>query len=483
MRRCGSSIPPVRSLHGRAPGVLVVTIVDLEGESPSAPSGTDVQVAPNPLPRRGLVTRVSRHRHLMHYNRLLIAVLAVNLVVLVQAVGAGWWSSERTNLAAIAFVAQVNLLVAVLPRQQWAINSIGRLATRPSLRWPLRVRWALGKYYHVGGVHVGAGVSGTVWYLVFVVSLLVAGVRRTNSVSPANFVVACWVLGLLVGMVVMAMPARRAKDHDRFEITHRFCAIWVLVLVWCNTVLFISDQAGDQPLWLGLVTSPAAWLLLVSTICALWPWLLLRRVPIEVERPSSHCAVVRFDAKTSPPIGTTRPISRRPLAGWHHFACVPPAPGEQGYRMLVSRAGDWTGTFVDAPPTHVWVRGLPAVGVANVKRLFTKVVFIVTGSGIGPALGHLLASETPSKLVWITRDPRQTYGAELVDEVMRANPDAVIWNSYEQGRPDVLQIAYDAYVESGAEAVICISNKAVTWQVVEGLECRGVPAFGPIWDS
>ena len=35
----------------------------------------------------------------------------------------------------------------------------------------------------------------------------------------------------------------------------------------------------------------------------------------------------------------------------------------------------------------------------------------------------------------------------------------------------------------GAEAVICISNKKLTWQVVHGLERRGIPAFGAIWDS
>ena len=71
----------------------------------------------------------------------------------------------------------------------------------------------------------------------------------------------------------------------------------------------------------------------------------------------------------------------------------------------------------------------------------------------------------------------------LVDEVLAAQPDALIWNTDERGKPDVLALAYDAYVDSGAEAVICISNKAVTWQVVHGLEQRGIPAFGPIWDS
>jgi hypothetical protein len=31
--------------------------------------------------------------------------------------------------------------------------------------------------------------------------------------------------------------------------------------------------------------------------------------------------------------------------------------------------------------------------------------------------------------------------------------------------------------------VVCIANREVTWQVVHGLERRGIPAFGPIWDS
>ena len=47
----------------------------------------------------------------------------------------------------------------------------------------------------------------------------------------------------------------------------------------------------------------------------------------------------------------------------------------------------------------------------------------------------------------------------------------------------MLRLAYAAYLESKAEAVVCISNSSVTWQVVHGLERRGIPAFGPIWDS
>jgi NAD(P)H-flavin reductase len=151
--------------------------------------------------------------------------------------------------------------------------------------------------------------------------------------------------------------------------------------------------------------------------------------------------------------------------------------------MLVSRAGDWTSEFVDAPPTHVWVRGIPAVGVANVRKLFSKVVIVATGSGIGPVLGHLLDTSVPSRLVWVTKNPHLTYGESFVAEIKAAQPDATIWDTGALGKPDVLRLAYDAYVQSGAEAVICVSNRDVTFHVVHGLERCGIPAFGPIWDS
>ena len=281
----------------------------------------------------------------------------------------------------------------------------------------------------------------------------------------------------------MALPRLRAAQHDRFEVTHRFCGWAALVLVWINTMLFVDGDRGDRSFCSALLTAPAFWLVVLSALLAIWPWLLLRRVPISCERPSSHAVVLRLDHGVVPAIGTTRPISRRPFLGWHHFANVPAAPGTTGYRMLVSRAGDWTSAFVDEPPTHVWVRGIPTVGVANVRKLFTKVVLVATGSGIGPVLGHLLDARVPSRLVWVTKNPRLTYGDAFVDEIEAAQPDALIWDTGELGKPDVLQLAYAAYVQSGAEAVICVSNRTVTRQVVHGMERCGIPAFGPIWDS
>jgi hypothetical protein len=129
------------------------------------------------------------------------------------------------------------------------------------------------------------------------------------------------------------------------------------------------------------------------------------------------------------------------------------------------------------------VKGIPTAGVANIETLFKRVFYVATGSGIGPCLPDLLAQEVPARLVWSTRKPRATYGDALVDEILAIQPDALIWDTNDQGRPDLVQLVYAAYKEFDAEAVICISNKNLTWQVVYGMESRGIQAYGAIWDS
>ena len=110
-------------------------------------------------------------------------------------------------------------------------------------------------------------------------------------------------------------------------------------------------------------------------------------------------------------------------------------------------------------------------------------VWIATGSGIGPTLPHLLTQETPARLVWSTRNARKTYGDDLVEEILAVEPDALIWDTNELGRPDLVKLAYEAVVDFDAEAVIVISNEKLTRMVVYEMEARGIPAYGAIWDS
>lgn len=388
-----------------------------------------------------------RRRPFTHHNRLAAAVVGVN------AVAAFGVDSGQ----ALSDLVLANLALAVLIRQQHVVNLLFRLATSAPTTWPLKVRWALGKVYHFGGLHVGAAVCATAWFAVLAWVLA----------DPLTWTI----LALLVGMVVSALPNPRARWHDAFERVHRFAGWTVLVL--------FAIHSSRQP---GFVGSGAFWVFLVVVASVALPWTRLRRVPVRIVRPSRHVALLSFDYGVTPFAGSSTALSRHPLLEWHSFANVP-TPGRSGFRLTVSRAGDWTGALIDAPPTHLWVKGVPTAGVGNVDKLFTRVVWVATGSGIGPCLPHLLARGTPSRLVWSTRTPRETFGDDLVDEILAVQPDALVWDTVRDGKPDLVDLALRAHREFDAEAVICISNKKTTWRVVEGLEARGVPAFGAIWDS
>jgi hypothetical protein len=426
-------------------------------------------------PRTGLLRRMAKHPRLMHHHRLLCAVIVTNLAVGVHGAGEGWFGTREAALATTSWAVLVNLALAVLIRQQYVVNLLFWLATRAPTRWPLRVRWTLGKVYHFGGIHVGAAIAGTLWFGIHAGCITAAVLAGGDRVQVARAAVTYALVVLLVAMVWTALPAQRAARHDRFEYVHRFGGWTVLGLFWAQTVL--AGRAGAP----GSGTAQLL-VLAVLTFSVALPWLRLRRVRIDAVRPSSHVVVAGFDHDVTPFAGSSTAISRNPLRQWHGFANVP-TPGRPGFRLVISRAGDWTGAFVDDLPRQVWVKGIPTAGVANIEVLFTKVVYVATGSGVGPCLPHLIARAVPCHLVWATRSPRTTYGDALVDEILAVQPDATIWDTTVDGKPDMLRLAYQAYRDTGAEAVICISNKRLTWDVVSGLEQRGIPAYGAIWDS
>jgi len=416
--------------------------------------------APAPLPAPGgRITRALSSPTLMHFHRLAALVIAINIAIA--------FALAAFDVASLARLALANFAVAIVIRQHYVVNLLFWLATRVPTSWPLAIRRQCAKVYHFGGIHVGGALAGTVWFAAITIQALRSGVGTALTVIVVAQLV------VLVGICVMSMPRMRAKHHDSFELVKRFGGWMSLLLLWPQTVLLV-----DGPIY----TAPEVWVLAVVTFSVALPWMRLRRVPVELVIPSNHVALARFDYGVTPFAGSSTAISRSPLREWHSFANVP-SPGVPGYRLTISRAGDWTGKLIDDKPSHVWVKGIPTAGVANIEVLFEKVVYIATGSGIGPCLPHLLANKVPAKLVWATRNARKTYGDALVDEILAKHPDALIWDTHERGKPDMVQLAYQAVVETGAEAVICISNKQLTWQVVSGMESRGIPAYGAIWDS
>lgn len=421
--------------------------------------------------------RITRHPSLMEYRRLAFIVAVLNICAFIIGWQNGLWvDGSGYALGPIADMALINLSVGILIRQQRVINFLFWLATRIPTTWPLWIRWGAGKVFHLGGLHSGGTVAGTIWFGFLLFAM--AANRLQGAALPSDLT-----LGLSVAMVILmslmiltAIGPIRAQFHNTFEKVHRFVGWTVLGLFWAQTVSLTSDVEDV------LIQTPAFWMLCLITLSILSPWLTLKRVDIEVEKPSDHAVLVRFNYGDTPFPGSSNAISLTPFGEYHSFANIP-SPQENGYRLTISRAGDWTGRFVDNPPSRVWVKGITTSGVARIEVLFKRVVYVGTGSGIGPILPHLFAKDVPNRLIWSTRSPRKTYGDALIDEIEAHTDSPLIWDTDKDGKPNLSALALQAVQETGAEAVIVIANQKLTRKVVYDMEVQGIPAYGAIWDS
>ncbi|PKX90060.1 putative NRPS-like enzyme [Aspergillus novofumigatus IBT 16806] len=430
------------------------------------------------------VVRGLRYRVFIVYRRLFTLIWMANIaallcVLFVPKIGPQW----------ISTIAFINLTIAVLVRQDAVINILYTICCSVPKSWPLAIRRRCAKIYHLGGVHSGAAMAATAWFagsIGYNIYNQVDDARVLAKVSPATLTLSLIVLLLLFAMIGFAYPTFRKQRHNTFERIHRFFGWTILGIIWIQTILSIRDQRGAQSLGRAVISSPKFWMLLVITASIASSWIFLRKVPVDAEVLSNHAVRLHFDY-TMPVNGTFTRLSERPLFEWHSFATVP-APTAvngrpKGYSLVVSRAGDWTGRQISKPPTHFWVRDIPTCGVMRIATLFNRVVLVGTGSGIGPLLGHIQVPTCPFRLVWSTPNPIDTFGKDVVDAVYAADHGAIVHDTKKQGRPDLVRLTWDAVQEFQAEAVIVISNEKLTKKVVYGMETRGVPAYGAIWDS
>lgn len=422
------------------------------------------------------------HSGATQYHRLFGLLALANAVVLALGLTRWGWARDalQVPLATLGNLALANFTLAILIRQQRVVNALFWLASRVPKSAPLWLRWQCAKVFHFGGLHTAGASAGTLWFTLLLMAQSWHMANGGHGVSTRTLGLGGLALALLAAIIFTALPSQRAARHDRFELVHRFGGWGLLLVFWLHAASVQADAAPGQ----GLAGTPMFWVLCVLTLSVASPWWRLRRVPVQVERPSSHAVVLRFDggAKKTPFAGSSTSLSLSPLREWHSFANVP-APDEEGFRLIVSRAGDWTGALIDHPPKHLWIKGITTAGVAYVECFFKRVVYVATGSGIGPVLPHLLFARLPIHLIWATRNPVETYGQPLVDEILTAVPDAHIWDTNARGKPDLAALAIEAVAAFKAEAVIVIANRKLTETVIRAVELRGIPGYGAIWDS
>ncbi|KAI0030425.1 nonribosomal peptide synthetase 12 [Vararia minispora EC-137] len=436
-------------------------------------TGYENEILPEKI--QGHYARNLRHQIFTLYRRLFGVVFVTNMSIFIVVLVHGTFQSNQLGLLVIS-----NLFCAILMRQDYVINAFFRVFCSVPSSWPLSIRRICARVYHIGGLHSGCAISGVLWLILFAAQ----ATRELASGGPASVLtvaVTYWILLLLLMIVGFAYPRFRQIQHNRFEASHRFFGWTATAFVWQIISLINDYRLPGQSLGNALIHASPFWLVSVLTVSIILPWVRLRKVPVRAVILSKHAVRIYFDYVTPVPGSFTR-ISDNPLMEWHGFATVP-EPGKAGYSLVVSRAGDWTSKQIDNPPTHLWVRGIPTCGVLRIVPLFRRLVFVATGSGIGPCAPCILQQRVPIRLLWTSPNVRQTFGDELVDALLEKSPGAVVYDTRTHGKPDMVRLTYRLVREFNAEAVCVISNQKLTRKVVYGMMSRGIPAFGAIWDS
>ncbi|PVI05757.1 integral membrane protein TmpA [Periconia macrospinosa] len=437
-----------------------------------------------PAKRQSRSIRAIRHTFWNVYRRLFSIVFLANVAALI-ALLCTIKDLIHINLWHLATAASANILVGTTIRQDYIQIIIYKTSWLVPHSAPLRLRRIVAKLYENGGVHSGCGVAGAMWFTALTVSLTIEFTRLVFT-SVAVLVLTYVIQTLFITLLIFAYPSLRSKYHNTFEVTHRFLGWTIIILFWVELGLLASTTslASKKPIGKVLVKQPTFWFLILITIHTILPWLNLRRWEFTPENLSKHAVRLHFKQTVSPYTGIA--ISKSPLFEWHPFATMPSLSGEPtGGSLIVSSAGDWTKQTVESPKASYWVKGYPKPGVLGMSLIFRRVVVVTTGSGIGPCLSVLASQHrrTECRVLWSSPSPLGIFGNEIVSCVKRVDAEARIIDTKKEGRPDMVLLAYQMYREAEAEAVFVISNPGLTKKIVYGMESRGVPAFGPVWDS
>lgn len=478
-----------------------------------------------PIRRHVRIFRTFRYTIFNVYRRLFTSVFCINIVgalVFFQEYRSKD-IHERQLCKTLAALASSNFLLAILMRQDYLVNLLFRTAWLVPWPLPIRIRTMFARVYCYGGIHSGAAVAGTLWWLVFTVMICRMLLRSASTFAIT--ILTCIILVILTAILTLSYPTVRERYHNTFEITHRFLGWLSILLFWAQLSLLTSHTSTpSHPITSLLIRDPTFWNLAIITSLLIYPWLRIRRWTFTAHVLSSHAIRLTFPNHVHR--FSCLSVSSSPLREWHPFATFPSSttqiqspttpsasaaaePHASGASIVLSNAGDWTRKIIaytthqqtlqsstshltgrhhtTPPPVELifWTKPHPKAGVLSLTLLFPRILILTTGSGIGPALSSLL--ERPAaqfaRLIWSTRSPLATYGQDILDLVKKADPDALVLDSDKVGRVDLLGVVERERRREGVDAVFVLSNRKLTGVVVKGVEEGGGRAYGPIWDS
>lgn len=97
---------------------------------------------------------------------------------------------------------------------------------------------------------------------------------------------------------------------------------------------------------------------------------------------------------------------------------------------MLTKGGYWACCQVANPPSKLWVRGVPIYGALRIAPIFQRIVLVATGCGITSCMPIILERRIPIRLLWTAPNARQVYGDKLVDSIIEANPEAMIFSEF-----------------------------------------------------
>ncbi|WP_285631860.1 hypothetical protein [Lentzea sp. NBRC 102530] len=414
-----------------------------------------------------------RRRRRTAYNFFVAGVPAVNAgVVIGHLAGAPGDPLEAGVPAHVALrLVLLNLLIAILLRTgpvtdgaYRAVVALGR-GKSPVVR---RIAgWAEG----YGGLHAGFALSATLWFLVMNHSMLWSDLYPPTCVAVNGFLVVA-----LAGVQVSAVGPARRRAPGLFRVLHRTGTWLVIGLLWLQMDFVLARRHRGTPWTEAVLPAPEFWLLVAITALVVLPWLLLRRVPVEVVRVSGEVVEFRLVLRRPRP-GALVVVSRTPLGTCHRFTLVV-EPGRAGATLVASRRLDWVSDLVDFPQSHLWVHAAPSSSGSYLGHLHPSAIFIVTGTAITEGLARLARNGNRTELVWVVRGPVRAYGMDFVDRVEALAPDLVIVDTSVQSDVDLLEMARELHAGAGADAVGVAGGREAVRRVRDGLAHDGVPTFG-----
>jgi hypothetical protein len=416
------------------------------------------------------------------YRVLIALTIVANMVVLILMVRLDLPLKESLTATA------ANLLVSVCIRQEDLINaSFGLIAKLPP-SLPLSVRKVIADFHHYGGVHIGCAISALLWYCLYIAVTTRQCVRLSSQSAMTGWrwsdIATCYVFLLLIALMCLAaIPRFRERLHNTFERSHRWGGWAALAILWINSGLHTRIDENHA-----LYKSPSIWLLATTTFLVFLPWLRIRRVAIQAHLISNREVRLTFPYKDMPHTSTSR-FSLSPLTEWHAFATIP-SRDNLSAEIIISAAGDWTKRIIANPPSHIWIRKPPAANFLAFTPVFNSVLLVATGAGIGPmlsllsspAIKNMKANGKRVRVMWCVYDPYAPHWAFVQTAIRNVDPMPKIFDS-RKGRPDVAFEARHLAHMDELEAVMIVSNKGVTNDVVREVKAHGGAAYGAVFDS